>query len=187
MLDLKKEVPKLGQWGSEFINAGKKPAPSSTLEAAVADLNSKTKRAFYSAILRTGTLARKTWDGCAYNQGGIELGDKTINSSAAAAELFECDVTVVGRFINAWDSFRPDYSDKQATQALLEILEKVGILNEPTKAEKPKGEKRSYRIVVWEGYYNDSALKDAILDGMDIEGTVEAFQLLFAEQEKQLV
>lgn len=115
-----------------FLPAGAvdKPAPpGNTLVAVVRPLNSKTKCAMFAAA-RAGTIARRTWDGCAFNAASKELGF-SVSSSAVAAGVFGVDKAHVERFIKAWDAIPEGVPDRTATAKLIEALEYVGIFTEP--------------------------------------------------------
>jgi hypothetical protein len=167
-------------YGAELHNLNFTPAKGG-LEAAVMCLPPAAKQAFYSAAMRKGIIHRSTWNGCAFNAGGVEVGINGITSHQKAAEAFGCTTAVVSKFIQAWDN-SPYTSDEAATRGLLELLEKVGIFSDP---DQPKVV-RIYRKVIVEGNMTDAELlKDfqaeiADLDAV-IDGWAEAHELLFKE------
>lgn len=132
------------KWGSEHFRLSglnMKPATGSPLEQAVKLLPARVKQAFYGAAMRKGVIARSTWNGCAFNAGSLEqevLGDKVskagVTSGPAAAQVFGISEFLVSNFIQAWDS-SPYPSDQAATEALVEILERIGIYSDP---DQPK-------------------------------------------------
>jgi hypothetical protein len=139
-----------------------------SLLSAVKMLKATTKQAFYGAILRNGVLRRRTWDGCAFNAGSLELelqGQSAI-SFESAAQIFGESPAVVKRFISAWDT--SNYSDdREATVALTEMLESVGIFTDPDSPtiEKPAKPKRRIVIeVVHESTMTDAELLEEFKD-----------------------
>jgi len=137
----------MSDWGSKSfvltgLNFGKSSA--SELEQAVTLLPARVRQAFYGAAMRKGIIARKTWNGCAFNAGSLEneIQGKKIEGKlevtqgvagyTSAAEVFNISPYKVSRFISAWDT-SPYASDKLATEALVEILERIGIFNDPDK------------------------------------------------------
>lgn len=155
-----------------------KQAPiGNTLVSVIQPLNPKSKCAMFAAA-RAGTIARRTWNGCAWNAAGVEDGAGDISSVTAAANNFGVDQVHVSRFIGIWDAIPPHVSDEVATQMLIEALEYVGIFTEPNVS-------RTTRII--KGYaYKSQATKFAEqLDSGEltvamIPGAQEMEQLLSA-------
>lgn len=175
-------MSKRNEWGAQLHNLNFKSVTGFDLEAAVRCLSPGAKQAFYSAAMRHGTIRRRTWNGCAYNQGGKEIvSGSNIGSVQEAAKIFQCTPAVVSKFIQAWDR-SPYNSDKEATKALLELLEKVGIFSDP---DKPRVV-RVYRNLVVKGNITDDELLQQFqseVTNLDtiIEGWAEAHNLLFKE------
>lgn len=128
-----------------------------SLESAVKMLKAKTKQAFYAAIVKNGVIHRKTWNGCAYNAGALELENPLeVSSYASASVAFGDTPHVVQKFIHAWDSSRYT-SDEFATQALLEMLERVGIFTDP---DSPTIRKRIVVRTIHESTMTDQEMLD---------------------------
>lgn len=104
---------------------------TNSLYNAVMRLPSSAKKAMYAAAA-SRTIKRSTWNGCAFNAGGIEIGNENVNSFEAAAEAFKCPVKVVRAFISAWDGL--EGTDDYCNGLLRETLESVGLFDEPTRA-----------------------------------------------------
>jgi hypothetical protein len=111
-------------------------------------LPAKAKQAMYAAA-SARTIKQGTWNGCAFNAGGIEIGNSNVNSTNAAAAAFDCSIKVVSEFIRQWDGL-PERGDK-ATGILRETLEEVGLFNEPTRAI------RIVRTVEWKSNRRNSS------------------------------
>lgn len=120
-------------WGAENFN---KPA-GGTLEKVVADLNPAAKQAMYAAANK-GLIRRGTWDGCAFNAGGYEVGDNNVTSYFAAAKAFGLDEKKVVNFIRVWDGLNGD--DETCTNRLKAAILAAGLYTEP-------GESSSRRIL----------------------------------------
>lgn len=170
----------MGKWGSENFTVGISPiAASPSLEAAVKQLNPKAKQAMYAASQK-GKIAKKTWNGCAFNAGGKEVEPGLhISSMGVAAQVFDLEYQVVRNFIQAWDS------SSETTEDLKEILVKVGLYTEPNE-NKPKMAPRKKRapLVVrtytsWETRMKEE-LDFNIEQDILPEGTEEAHELIFA-------
>lgn len=175
-------MAKRNDWGAQLHNLNFRSVVANDLESAVRCLSPGAKQAFYSAAMRKGVLHKRTWNGCAYNAGGMEIvSGSNIRSIQEAAKIFQCTPHTVSKFIQAWDS-HPG-SDEHSTKILLELLEKVGIFSDP---DKPRVV-RVYRNIVVEGNITDSELladfqkEVANLDTI-IEGWAEAHNLLFKEK-----
>lgn len=146
-----------------------------SLSNAVAALPVAAKKAMYAAA-SARTIRRGTWNGCAFNAAGIEVGNSQIQSIAAAAKQFGCTYAVVQRFIRYWDSLQAVDND-EATGILREKLEEVGLFTEPADRIKVV----SYSV--WRDEQR-AAVQDFVkeLEENDFlcEGLAEANELLFA-------
>lgn len=153
----------MGQWGSEhFVLNGlnfKGVNSPMTLERAVAMLPARVKQAFYGAAMRHGVIRRGTWNGCAFNQGakevevlGVMARASGVTSTPASMEVFGVSKYLVNNFITHWDS-SPYPNDKEATKALVGMLEKIGLYTDP---DQPKV--RIITHVVFEGNMTDEEL-----------------------------
>ena len=96
-----------------------------SLKGAVNRLSPKAKQAFYAAAL-SGPINRGTWNGCAFNAAGEDMG-RHVRSYIAAAELFEMSIGGVKEFIYYWDNFRHDLSNTDATDLLKDYLLESGL------------------------------------------------------------
>lgn len=137
----------------------------STLEQAVAKLNPKAKQAMFSAATH-GLIKRGTWNGCAFNAGGIEIGNKHVSTIEAAAEAFGCSRQVVSDFICVWDQLPG--TDTSATAQLRETIERVGLFSEPSTAKKLVGIVRSRVYTSWETKMREEF--DATNEAAPVEG-----------------
>lgn len=95
-------------------------------ENSVRWLTPKAKQAFYAAAA-SRTIKRGTWNGCAFNAGGAELGVNNVSSVGKAAEVFEMPAKSVSNFIRQWDGLKG--SDEDANRRLREAIEKVGLFS----------------------------------------------------------
>ncbi|MDQ4130281.1 MAG: hypothetical protein M3133_04720 [Actinomycetota bacterium] len=82
------------------------------------------RQAMYAAA-NAGLLRRGTWNGCAFNRAGTQLG-QLVTSAGEAALVLGTTVPVVRRFIRVWDGLRG--SEERCTQLLREALEEVGLV-----------------------------------------------------------
>lgn len=173
----------MGEWAPDgFGNKGNGPA---SLRQSIERLTPKAKQAFFAAASHT-VIRRGTWNGCAFNAGGIEVGDQTISSSKRAAELFEMETKDVNSFIRYWDSSKYG-TDEKATQALRTMIEEVGLFSEPVGNKKFAG--GTFVKVVHESDETKmrqefdkmvSDLDDPEVDSEFKEAATQAGELLFA-------
>src|SRR3954454_13260176 len=104
------------------------------LVPVVRPLSAAGKQAMYRAT-NNGVIKRRTWDGCAFNRAGTELGT-VITTRRQAAAAFDTTPAVISRFISVWDQL-PGSNDR-CTQLLRDALEEVGLFTEPEET-KPRG------------------------------------------------
>lgn len=158
----------------DFVLTGLDMTPAASgypnLYQACMRLPSSAKKAMYAAA-SSRKIRQGSWDGCAFNAGGIEIGDQNVTSFQAAAEAFKCSVKVVTAFISAWDGLVAE----DPTGILRETLEDVGLFHEPTRAFK------IVRTVEWKS--EQSKLVEAFNAEMEdpnfsIDGLTEACELL---------
>lgn len=145
------------QWGANELGSPK----VTTLEEAVSKLNPAAKQAMYGAANK-GLIRRGTWDGCAFNAGGKEVG-KPVHSFQAAAMAFKLPVEIVHKFIMIWD--RISGSDESATEKLKAAILKAGLFTEPNESAG----RRILRETVYKSY--ETRMKeqfDSIVEGLDI-------------------
>lgn len=150
-------------------------------ENSVRWLTPAAKQAFYAAAA-SRTIKRRTWNGCAFNAGGEEIGIRDINSIQAAADAFDIPVKSVSNFIHQWDSLIG--SDDECNTMLRNAIVKVGLFS-------PRGTLRLRKLVfadrmdekenaVFEQidrYVSDPEIKDEELWTL-IDGYKEAEQLI---------
>lgn len=148
-------------WQSRKWGAGEL-GTASTLEHVVSKLNPKTKQAMYAAANK-GLIRRGSWDGCAFNAGGMEVG-ATVRTSHTAAATFNLPVETVSNFIKVWDGLPG--SDEEATEALKEAILKAGLFAE---ANESSG-RRILRETVYKSYETKMREKfEEMVQGLDIE------------------
>lgn len=121
----------MGNWGAGFSEASynryrnnKGVSLCDTIEAFPA----KLKQAMFSAATH-GTLRRGTWNNCAFNGAGKEVGSANISSTMAASRVFGVTKAAVQQFITIWDKMPGD--DAHCNGILRECIEKAGLFDEP--------------------------------------------------------
>jgi hypothetical protein len=117
-------------WGAGNFGKG---GNVSTLEGVVRQLNPAAKQAMYGAANK-GLIRRGTWDGCAFNAGGVEVGNNNVGSTFAAAQQFNLPSSTVTRFIEIWDS--TNGTDEECTERLKAAILDAGLF---TEANESKG------------------------------------------------
>jgi hypothetical protein len=157
----------MGSWQSRSWGVNELGSVPSSLDSVVGKLNPAAKQAMYAAANK-GLIARKTWDGCAFNAGGLEVG-KNVSSYLAASQAFGLDQQVVENFIYCWDGLPG--SDYEATEALKEAILKAGLFTEPNES---KG-RRILRETVYKSFETkqreafESLVADLDMDDVDHE------------------
>lgn len=132
----------MGNWGSENF-AG---TSGGSLQQVIDQFPSKLKQAMFAAASR-GPIARRTWNNCAMNAAGFEVGTtKEVRSLATAAEAFSIPESLVQRFITIWDGMIG--TDEDCTQKLRASIEESGLFTEPH--EKKHGAVRVVSVKVFE-------------------------------------
>lgn len=164
----------MGKWGSDQFILTVDFQSHGDLFDAIKSLNAKARQAFYGAAMRKGEIAQGTWDGCAFNAGGQEIGDSFVNSVAAAASSFGLTPYVVSRFIQAWDKFRSK-DEKTPTQHLMEMIEKIGLFEDNPSV---KITTFTYRVYTSEETKAIEELRAEIDSGAFLDGMQEACDLL---------
>jgi len=81
------------------------------------------RRALYAAT-NSGSLRRRTWNGCAFNRAAAILGVE-VNHLNGAADVFQLPVLRVNDFVTTWDRLRG--SDSHCTELLRDALLAVGL------------------------------------------------------------
>jgi hypothetical protein len=130
----------MGKWSGPEVS-------QTSLATVIADLPPNVKKAFYAAANK-GTIRRGTWDGCAFNAGGIEVGDINVRSTSSAAQTFGIDYNTVDSFIRIWD--KTEGTDQEATNLLKKIIEEVGFFTSPEEARaslNKSGSRPNRRVV----------------------------------------
>lgn len=117
----------MGNWGSDLF--GKKDAAPTNLQETIDKFPPSLKQAMFAAASRT-TIRRQTWNGCAMNAAGIEVGkNNQVQSLETAAAAFGISSDLVDSFIKRWDIL--DGSDEECTQLLRNMIEKAGLFRKP--------------------------------------------------------
>ena len=93
------------------------------LVAAVQPFDHEVRRALYAAT-NSGSLRRRTWNGCAFNRAASILG-REVNHLSDAADAFQLPVQRVNDFVTTWDRLRG--SDSHCTELLRDALLIVGL------------------------------------------------------------
>jgi hypothetical protein len=88
------------------------------------------RRALYAAT-NSGSLRRRTWNGCAFNRAAAILGVE-VNHLSGAADAFQLPVQRVNDFITTWDRLRG--SDGQCTELLRDALLAVGLFPDDVRS-----------------------------------------------------
>ena len=106
------------------------------LVGVVQPIPAKGRRALYAAA-NAGLLRRGTWDGCAFNRAGLEIGIP-IRSRGEAAHAFGTTPEAVRDFIEVWD--RLWGSNRHCTQLLRDALEHVGLFDDADEGATVPGD-----------------------------------------------
>jgi len=109
-------------WSMSRRRASATPAEN-PLIAVLRPFDHDFRRALYAAT-NSGSLRRRTWNGCAFNRAAAILG-VDVNHLSGAAEAFHLPVQRVNDFITTWDHLRG--SDSHCTQLLRDALLAVGL------------------------------------------------------------
>lgn len=136
------------------------------LRSVVAPFPPQLKQAMYAAAEKR-LIARRTWDGCAFNAAGSEVGQR-VTSFHAAATAFDVPQEVVERFINVWDSMQG--SDQRCTGLLKAALLDAGLTKGMTIPDRVKKIVRGYAYKSLETQFHEElANVNSIADlpGMD--------------------
>lgn len=104
------------------------------LVAVVQPFDHELRRALYAAT-NSGSLRRRTWNGCAFNRAAAILGVE-VNHLASAADAFRVPVQQVNDFITTWDRLRG--SDGHCTELLRDALLAVGLYSDDERASSPE-------------------------------------------------
>lgn len=159
-----------GNWGSENF-AG--TFGDSDLQSVINEFPVGLKQAMFAAASRT-TIKRKTWNNCAMNAAGFEVGKQgSVQSLRAASETFGIPESLVSRFIQKWDKLQG--TDEDCTIKLREMIERSGLFNEPeVPGKKPtrivsvtvyKQLREELDILIEQNEVPDEDMAVSILDG----------------------
>ena len=92
------------------------------------------KQAMFAAASRT-TIKRRSWNGCAMNAAGFEVGKSdSVQSISSAADAFNVSGELVSRFISRWDTMTG--TDEECTQKLRSMIEESGLFTDPSSSKK---------------------------------------------------
>ena len=117
-------------WSISRHHAAAAPAEN-PLVPVLQPFDHELRRALYAAS-NSGSLRRRTWNGCAFNRAAAILGVE-VNHLSGAADAFQLPVQHVNDFVTTWDRLRG--SDGHCTELLRDALLAVGLF--------PDGEVRS--------------------------------------------
>lgn len=146
---------------------------ASALTVAVQGLSPKAKQAMYAASQKDD-FARGTWNGCAFNKAGYNLGG-SVQSIDQAAALFGMPTKAVSRFITTWDGYAKTEKDPHKATALLrEELETAGLFS-------PARSTRVTRIISTVEYESTMEKFQESLAAGTVELTNEAYDLLMGQ------
>ena len=93
------------------------------LVPVVQPFDHELRRALYAAT-NSGSLRRRTWNGCAFNRAAAILG-RDVNHLSAAVDAFHVSPVRIHDFITTWDRLRG--SDSHCTELLRDALLAVGL------------------------------------------------------------
>jgi hypothetical protein len=117
----------VGNWGSNYFGGSR--SQDQLFQDVVDKFPAGLKQAIFAATSRT-TIKRRTWDGCALNAAGFEVGKQgSVDNMEAASKAFGIDQGLVALFITKWDSLPG--TDESCTQKLREVIEKAGLFSGP--------------------------------------------------------
>lgn len=102
------------------------------LKSIIEQFPVKLKKALYAAA-KTGHVKSGTWNGCAFNKAGKQVGI-SISSSNRAAGVFNIQEDLVTQFIRRWDSI--NLGSAKRADLLMRVLENIGITT-PLDNAKP--------------------------------------------------
>lgn len=137
------------------------------LRSVVAPFPPQLKQAMYAAAEK-GLIRRRTWDGCAFNAAGTQVG-KHVSAVSHAADAFDVPSEVVSRFISTWDGLYG--TDERCTGLLKAALLDVGLTEGYTVSERVKKIVRGYAYKSLETQFHEElANVESISDlpGMDL-------------------
>jgi hypothetical protein len=131
-----------------FLTAKRAAAQQARVEALAAAIrcfDHPTRRALYAASNK-GVLRRRTWDGCALNRAGAELG-VAVSGQGAASKAFNVPQKNVIDFIAAWDKLHG--SNERCTAVLRETILAVGLFPETGIGERAGDLLEASRAAAW--------------------------------------
>lgn len=121
----------MGNWGSENFGT---TISGGSLQAVIDQFPASLKQAMFAAASR-GPIKRQTWNNCAMNAAGFEVGKKNeVRSLQSASQAFGIPESLVSRFISIWDGMYG--TDEDCTQTLRSRIEDSGLFTEPGDKER---------------------------------------------------
>jgi hypothetical protein len=132
----------VGNWGSNYFGGSR--SQDQVFQDVVDKFPSGLKQAIFAATSRT-TIKRRTWDGCALNAAGFEVGKQgSVDNMAAASATFGVSQGLVATFIDHWDHLPG--TDEVCTQKLRTMIETAGLFSGPrTKRRTRTVQSRVYK------------------------------------------
>lgn len=103
------------------------------LYSVVKPFPSRLKKAMFAAASH-GMIRRGTWDGCAFNAAGVQVGNDGINSYKKSFREFNLSEREVQVFISRWDGLQG--TDEECTFALREALQKADLFIDPSRVKR---------------------------------------------------
>lgn len=159
----------ISNWGDKkhYYRKSYNPTRGVSLCDTIENFPSKLKQAMFAAASR-GVIKRGTWNGCAFNAAGMEVGHgKAVNSFEKAARTFGVTTASVEQFIGIWDSMKG--TDEDCTQTLRTCIEKAGLFIEPGQKAP-----RIIRVKVYEDQQKkmreqfDTLMEANMIEGADL-------------------
>jgi len=168
-IELAPDKHPVSNWGSvkHVANPWRDHTTGVSLCDTITNFPSGLKQAMFAAV-STRIIRRKTWNGCALNAAGMEVGKEgSVSSIEVAAKTFGITQAAVKQFINIWDALPG--TDEMANATLRDCIEKAGLFVEP-------GQKmpRIIRVKVYEDQQKklreqfDSLMEANMIDGTDV-------------------
>ena len=163
----------VSNWGSGNFNKSYfSHTKGVSLCNTVEQFPSGLKQAMFAAASR-GPIMRGTWNGCAFNAAGMEVGKQdSVTSFAVAADTFKCAIAQVKQFIILWDSMPG--TNEHCTEVLRTCIEKAGLFSEPGQKAP-----RIIKLKVYEDQQKKMREQfDTLMEANLIEGTDLMAELL---------
>lgn len=152
-------------WGVQNFRRTNGNARATSLVDAITPLSPRAKQAMYAAAEKN-LIVRRSWNGCAWNMAGQEVGAE-VKSAYAAHDVFGDSSSLVTRFIHYWDNMHG--TDEECTAKLREALLEVGLTSQPEIKGNDKSLRRSVTLVLHES--EETKFKkefEEIMEDMDL-------------------